>query len=67
MFLSSLNKVINSQVHIKEFVNLDKISIVKNKDYLSINKSNKIELKEIDFRYVNSKDYIFKNLNLRIR
>ena len=63
---SSLNKVINSQVHIKEFVNLDKKSIVKNKDYLSINKSNKIELKEIDFRYVNSKDYIFRNLNLEL-
>ena len=63
---SSLNKVINSQVHIKEFVNLENISIVKNKDYLSINKSNKIELKEIDFRYVNSKDYIFRNLNLEL-
>jgi ABC-type multidrug transport system fused ATPase/permease subunit len=63
---TALNKVINSQIHIKEFVKLENISIVKNKDYLSINKANKIELKEIDFKYVNSEDYIFKNLNLEL-
>ena len=63
---SSLNKVINSQVHIKEFMSLENSSTVDNKNYFSINKLEKIELKDINFKYFNSKDYIFKDLNLKI-
>ena len=63
---SALNKVINSQVHIKEFMTLENLSIVKNQDYFSVNKIDKIELKEINFKYFNSKEYIFEDLNLEI-
>lgn len=63
---SSLNKVINAQVHIKEFMEFDKISAVKNPNYLTLTKSDKVELKNIDFKFLNSKEYIFKNLNLEI-
>ena len=63
---SALNKVINSQVHIKEFMTLETSSTVVNKDYFSVNKLDKIELKNINFKYFNSKEYIFKDLNLEI-
>ena len=63
---SSLNKVINAQVHIKEFMEFDKISAVRNPNYLNLTKSDKVELKNIDFKFLNSKEYIFKNLNLEI-
>ena len=63
---TSLNRVANSQVHIKEFMEFDKISVVRNPNYLSLIESNKIELKNVDFKFLNSKEYIFKNLNLEI-
>tara|TARA_B110000003_G_C16654696_1_gene536007 strand:+ start:8724 stop:10337 length:1614 start_codon:yes stop_codon:yes gene_type:complete len=63
---NSLNQVLNAQVHIAEFVALEKETVIKNVNYLTVVKSKKIELEEIDFKYINSEAYIFKNLNLTI-
>ena len=63
---NSFNMVANSQIHIKEFVRLEKNNLSINKDYFSITNNKKIELKNIDFKYFNSENYIFKNLNLSI-
>ena len=64
---SSLNKVINAQVHIREFMDLEKVTVFNNPDYFTINNSDKIELKGIDFKYINSETYIFENLDLTIK
>jgi len=63
---NSLNMVVNAQVHISEFMALEKEHVIKNVNYLSITDSNKIELQNVDFKYLNSDDYIFENLNLSI-
>jgi ABC-type multidrug transport system fused ATPase/permease subunit len=63
---SALNKVINAQVHIKEFMELEKVTVVKNPDYITVDNSDKIELQGIDFKYINSETYIFENLDLII-
>ena len=64
---SALNKVINAQVHIKEFMDLEKITVLKNPDYITVDNSDKIELKGIDFKYINSETYIFENQILLLR
>ena len=64
---SSLNKVINAQVHIREFMDLEKVTVFNNPDYITVNNSDKIELKGIDFKYINSETYIFENLDLTIK
>ena len=63
---NSLNMVVNSQVHISEFMALEKEHVVKNVNYLSIIDLNKIELQDVDFKYIKSDTFIFENLNLSI-
>ncbi len=62
----SLNKIANSQVHIKEFVQIEKGMKLKNENYFILDQSSGINLKNISFKYINSETYIFKNLNLNI-
>jgi ABC-type multidrug transport system fused ATPase/permease subunit len=65
---NSLNMMINSQVHLSKFVELENNKIIERDGYYQIkeNLENSINLKNIDFKYYESKDYIFKNLNLSI-
>ena len=63
----SISKVANSQIHIQEFVEIEKGTQLKNLDYFNINESSDIVLKDISFKYLNSDTYIFKNLNLEIK
>lgn len=63
----SLNKIANSQVHIKEFVKIEKSTKLLNNNYLNIDKSSNIKLEKVNFKYLNSDSYIFKDLNLEIR
>lgn len=64
----ALNKIINSQVHIKEFMNLENNKLISPKNYYKVNKhqKNAVEIKNLNFRYFNSDDSIFENLNLSI-
>jgi|MDTC01.1.fsa_nt_gb ABC-type multidrug transport system fused ATPase/permease subunit len=64
---TSFNQVVNAQVHIKEFIKLEKITVIKNSDFHTLVDSNKIELKNINFKYFNSDTFIFENLNLEIQ
>ena len=61
---NSLSQVVNSQIHIQEFVNIQNFNKKQNKDYLVLTNNNKIELKKIYFKYANSENYLFKNLNI---
>ena len=63
----SLNKVANSQVHISEFIKIEKSTKLLNNNYFKIVNSSNIKLENVNFRYLNSEDYIFENLNLEIK
>ena len=62
----SLNSIANSQVHIKEFVKIEKGMKLKNENFFKLDKASGINLNNISFKYINSDAYIFKNLNLNI-
>lgn len=65
----SANKIINSHVHIENFYNIEqnKLSVNKlNFEYQNSLKNISIQFKNTSFKYFNSDQYIFKNLNLDI-
>lgn|GEM_PF-2660498 len=66
----SINNLLNSQVHIKHFTNLEKnkVSINKNNYVIlsHIDENTAIKLENISFKYFNSDDYIFKEIDLSI-
>ena len=68
-FNGSMNKIINSHVHIEKFYELDSNKLLINKDnFKNIEKDNKniVEFSGVSFKYFNSDDYIFKDLNIEI-
>ena len=65
---TSLNMMINSQVHLSKFIELENNKLIERPDYLVVDKdlSKSITMKDIKFKYFNSDEYIFDNLNLEI-
>ena len=61
---NSLNQVANSQVHISKFVELENLTPNKNENYFNIFEENKLEVKDVSFKYNNSDVYIFENLDI---
>ncbi len=66
---TALSQMINSQVHLSKFVDLENNKIIERPNYYKIDEklSNAVELKEIDFKYYGSEENIFKNLNISIQ
>ena len=67
---NSFNKIINSHVHIEKFYEMDKNKILINKSNFETrnNKSqNAIEIENLHFKYFNSEEFIFENLNLKFK
>ncbi len=64
---NALNQVANSQIHIAEFVKMEKTKRVLNTDYFSITDSQKIKMENVTFRYSNSEEYIFEGLNVEFQ
>ena len=64
---NSLNQVANSHVHISKFVELENLIPSKNENYFNISNKNKIEVKNVFFKYNNSDVYIFENLSLEFK
>lgn len=66
---NSLNMMINSQVHLSKFIELENNKIKERPGYYSIEKDliNAVELKNIKFKYYNAEEFIFENLNLEIK
>tara|TARA_B100001250_G_scaffold67363_3_gene53922 strand:- start:1548 stop:3164 length:1617 start_codon:yes stop_codon:yes gene_type:complete len=62
----TLNMLVNSSVHIEKFIEFEENKLVINPDYYSINKDNSaaVTLKNINFKYFNSDELIFNNLDL---
>ena len=63
---TALNAVVNSQVHVEEFVSIENNKNIINKSYLKISNEKSIKLNGVSFKYANSEDYIFQNLNILI-
>ena len=65
-FNNGLNLVINSSVHVEELFKLDRSSpIIRADNYvLDPTVSNAIQFEKVTFKYFNSDDNIFENLNL---
>ena len=64
---SALNQVANSQIHIAEFVKMEKAKRTINPNYFSVTGSEKIIMKDVTFKYSNSEEYIFENLNVEFQ
>ena len=65
---TSLNMMINSQVHLSKFIELENNKLIERPDYLVVDEdlSKSITMKGIKFKYFNSDEYIFDNLSLEI-
>ena len=64
----SLNQVVNTQVHIEKFKDFEKeIPTVKNYYKVGKNQETSVLIKNLSFKYFNSDNYIFKNLDLSIK
>ena len=65
---TSLNMMINSQVHLSKFIELENNKLIERPDYLVVDEdlTKSITMKGVKFKYFNSDEYIFDNLNLEI-
>ena len=67
---NSFNKIINSHVHIEKFYEMDKNKILINRENFETRNDeskNAIEIENLQFKYFNSDEFIFENLNLVIK
>lgn len=66
---TGLNMLVNTSVHIEKFIEFENNRLIINKDYYIINPNieHAVNVKNLDFKYFNSEDYIFKNINLTIQ
>ena len=68
MVTGAVNQIVNSHVHLEKFYELEKTNVSYNAPVLEkiadVNSSNAIVLSNVDFKYQNTTNYIFKNLDL---
>jgi len=67
---TAINKIVNSHVHIEQFYLIDNNKfLAKKENYSYSSKKSKysISVENVNFKYFNSENYIFKNLNLDIQ
>ncbi len=67
---SSVNNLLNSQIHIKHFNDIDRNRVIDNKENYEILESEKLDFsinfENITFKYFNSESPIFENLTFKI-
>jgi len=65
----SLNMLANSSVHIEKFIQFEHNKLIVNQDYYQIDNESReaVILNNINFKYFNSDDEIFKNLDLSFK
>ena len=66
---TAVNRLVNSHVHIEQFHNIDKNKMISNKDnFIFEVKESKssISAQNVNFKYFNSDDYIFEDINIEI-
>lgn len=64
----TLNMIVNTSVHIEKFIEFESNKLEISPEYYEIDESlsTALVLENINFKYFNSEDYIFSNLNLTI-
>jgi len=65
---AGLNMLVNSSVHIEKFIQFENNKLVIDSNYYKVEPESSlaIQMKNIDFRYFNSEEDIFKDINLTI-
>ena len=65
---TSLNMMINSQIHLGKFIELEDNKIIERSGYykIDLNAKNSVELTDITFKYFGSQEPIFENLDISI-
>ncbi len=66
---TAVNRLVNSHVHIEQFHNIDKNKMISNKDNFIFEVKelkSSISAQNVNFKYFNSDDYIFENINIEI-
>jgi ATP-binding cassette, subfamily B, bacterial len=68
VFTNSLNLVLNSSVHVDELYKLDKFSPKQYSENYSCDITNEfaVEFTNVNFRYFNSKEFIFEKINFKL-
>lgn len=66
LLATSLNQIINSHVHIEKFYEVENNKIIQKKQNFSIDNLECISFKKVTFKYFNSSEFIFENLNFKI-
>ena len=61
----TFSNIINSHVHIQKFKELKFHEENSDKTNYITNENGNLEMKSVDFKYQNSQEYIFKNINLK--
>ncbi len=68
---NSFNNLLNSQIHIEHFANLDKNKVSVNRDNYLPNSEEypelAVKIDNLSFKYFNSEDFIFKNITCEIK
>ena len=66
---TAINRLVNSHVHIEQFHNIDKNKMISNKNnfiFEARESKSSISAQNVNFKYFNSDDYIFEDLNIEI-
>ena len=66
---TAVNRLVNSHVHIEQFHKIDKNKMISNKDNFIFevkDSKNSISAENINFKYFNNDEYIFKNIYIEI-
>ncbi len=65
---TSMNMMINSHVHLTKFIELENNKLIEREGYYELDQKlkNSVEIKNLNFKYYGSDEYIFENLNLQI-
>lgn len=66
---TAVNRLVNSHVHIEQFHKIDKNKMISNKDNFIFevkDSNNSISAENINFKYFNNDEYIFKNIYIEI-
>jgi ABC-type multidrug transport system fused ATPase/permease subunit len=63
-----MNMMINSHVHLTQFIELEENKLIERIDYYKtdLDSKNSLMINNLSFKYFNSDEYIFENLNLNI-
>lgn len=66
---TAINRLVNSHVHIEQFHNIEMNKMISNKDnfiFEARESKSSISVQNVNFKYFNSDDYIFEDLNIEI-